>query len=74
MIYYDSNPVQFLSRDPVVAKTQSPYGYLHNDPLNAVDPSDKDDYNTVPPGYKGPTAFCLAGTNTYTLGSAPSSR
>jgi hypothetical protein len=30
---------QFLSRDPVVDQTHQPYGYVGDNPLNAVDPS-----------------------------------
>jgi RHS repeat-associated protein len=37
--YYDPNTAQFLSRDPLVAATRSPYGYANDDPLNASDPS-----------------------------------
>lgn len=32
-------PRQFLSRDPAVATTRSPYGYVGGNPLNATDPS-----------------------------------
>src|SRR5438270_13516016 len=37
--YYDSATAQFLSRDPAVAATRSPYGYVGGNPLNATDPS-----------------------------------
>ena len=37
--YYDPTTAQFLSRDPAVAKTRSPYGYAMGSPLNRVDPS-----------------------------------
>jgi RHS repeat-associated protein len=37
--YYDPTTAQFLTRDPMVATTQSPYAYTLGDPLNATDPS-----------------------------------
>jgi RHS repeat-associated protein len=37
--YYDPAAAQFLSRDPLVALTGSAYSYVHDDPLNLVDPS-----------------------------------
>ena len=40
--YYDPTTAQFLTRDPLVAKTMSPYGYAAGDPLNASDPSGLD--------------------------------
>ena len=36
--YYDPATGQFLSKDPLVALTQSAYGYASLDPLNEVDP------------------------------------
>ena len=37
---YDAHGTgQFLSRDPMVALTRSPYGYVADNPLNGVDPS-----------------------------------
>jgi hypothetical protein len=30
---------RFLSVDPLVAETQSPYGYVYDDPLNGADPN-----------------------------------
>ena len=36
--YYDPRTAQFLSRDPLSPLTQSPYGYVGGNPLNAVDP------------------------------------
>ena len=36
---------QFLSRDPVVATTRSPYGYVDENPLNATDPSGQCPWN-----------------------------
>lgn len=35
---------QFVSRDPMVARTRSPYGYVSGNPLNATDPSGLYDY------------------------------
>jgi hypothetical protein len=37
--YYDPATGQFLTVDPKVASTLSPYGYVAGDPLNATDPS-----------------------------------
>jgi RHS repeat-associated protein len=37
--YYDPSTGQFLSRDPMVASTRSPYGYVADNPLNGTDPS-----------------------------------
>ena len=40
--YYDPATGQFLSRDPMVATTRSPYGYVADNPLNGTDPSGLD--------------------------------
>jgi RHS repeat-associated protein len=37
--YYDPTTAQFLTRDPMVASTRSPYAYVGGNPLNATDPS-----------------------------------
>jgi RHS repeat-associated protein len=37
--YYDPATAQFLTKDPLVAISQEPYGYVGNNPLNATDPS-----------------------------------
>jgi len=37
--YYDPTTGQFLSRDPMVAMTLSPYAYTAGNPLNSTDPS-----------------------------------
>ena len=37
--YYDPTIAQFLTVDPDVATTLSPYGYVQGDPLNGTDPS-----------------------------------
>jgi RHS repeat-associated protein len=37
--YYDPATGQFLSIDPLVAQTGSPYGYAEADPIDASDPS-----------------------------------
>jgi RHS repeat-associated protein len=37
--YYDPTTGQFLSVDPLVSLTQTPYGYAGGDPVNGVDPS-----------------------------------
>ena len=40
--YYDPSTGQFVSRDPLVAKTRQPYAYAGDNPLNAVDPTGLD--------------------------------
>jgi hypothetical protein len=40
--YYDPSTAQFLTRDPAVAKTRTPYAYVYDDPLNLTDPSGLD--------------------------------
>ena len=37
--YYDPQTAQFLSVDPLAGLTQSPYGYVHDNPLNGTDAS-----------------------------------
>jgi RHS repeat-associated protein len=37
--YYDPATGQFLTRDPLVDATLSPYGYANDDPVNAGDPT-----------------------------------
>ena len=37
--YYDPSTAQFLSRDPAVAATRDPYGYVADNPLNGTDPA-----------------------------------
>jgi RHS repeat-associated protein len=37
--YYDPTTAQFLTIDPMVAETMSPYAYTAGDPINAADPS-----------------------------------
>ncbi len=37
--YYDPATGQFISRDPIVAKTRSAYGYADNNPTNFTDPT-----------------------------------
>jgi RHS repeat-associated protein len=39
--YYDPATAQFLTLDPVVALTRSPYAYVVGNPLNGTDPSGK---------------------------------
>jgi RHS repeat-associated protein len=64
--YYDPTTGQFMSRDPLVATTRSPYAYVAGNPLNATDPtgwdSKKNDNNNdpCPNGVKIPfTDLCL---------------
>jgi RHS repeat-associated protein len=37
--YYDPSTAQFLTRDPAVVVTQSPYAYVAGNPVNRTDPS-----------------------------------
>lgn len=37
--YYDPTTGQFLTRDPIVATTEEPYGYVSGSPVNGTDPS-----------------------------------
>ncbi|HVT78846.1 MAG TPA: RHS repeat-associated core domain-containing protein [Acidimicrobiales bacterium] len=37
--YYDPDTAQFLSRDPWVAMTNSPYAYVNGNPVDRADPS-----------------------------------
>lgn len=36
--YYDPSTAQYLSVDPLVGITQSPYGYVNDNPINNTDP------------------------------------
>ena len=45
--YYDPATAQFLSVDPLVAETQSPYGYVDDNPVNNTDPSGLIGYTSV---------------------------
>jgi RHS repeat-associated protein len=46
--YYDPATGQFLTRDPAVARTRSPHGYVKGNPLNERDPSGLDCVITDP--------------------------
>jgi RHS repeat-associated protein len=37
--YYDPSSGQFLTRDPIAALTEEPYGYVNRNPMNGTDPS-----------------------------------
>jgi uncharacterized protein RhaS with RHS repeats len=59
--YYDPATAQFLTVDPDVATTLSPYGYVAGDPLNASDPGGlTNDASSGSGGYytSGPEAGC----------------
>ena len=43
--YYDPVTGQFLSRDPMVATSGSPYDYVADNPLNGTDPTGRYEYN-----------------------------
>ena len=44
--FVDPATTQFLTRDPLVATTRSPYGYVAGNPLNLRDPSGLDGCNS----------------------------
>ena len=61
MIHGVLTSAQFLSRDPAVATTRSPFGYVGGNPLNLIDPSGRyaappTDYYSCPPQPLGPPA------------------
>ena len=61
--YYDPTTGQFLSVDPSVATTRSPYGYVRGSPVNGIDPTGMAGCSNplgcfVPPGWSGPTTIC----------------
>jgi RHS repeat-associated protein len=47
--YYDPATAQFLTGDPAVAKTHSPFGYVQGNPLNHEDPSGLQQYQKIIP-------------------------
>lgn len=51
--YYDAGTGQFLSRDPAVAMTLEPYGYVRDNPLNGSDPTGLCDLNPLSGGFCG---------------------
>ena len=55
--YYEPATAQFLSNDPLIALTHSPYGYVGGNPLNSADASGLDHWSG-PDTYSGldPTA------------------
>jgi RHS repeat-associated protein len=57
--YYDPATGQFLTRDPLDATTRSAYGYVADNPLNAVDPLGL--CGPLPAGTVGPAFPCPAG-------------
>jgi RHS repeat-associated protein len=65
--YYDPTVGQFLTVDPDVAATLSPYGYVAGDPLNDTDPSGR--YGQPCPGYGAPLILLGADTTTVPGGS-----
>ena len=60
--YYDPATGQFLSRDPMVASTRSPYGYVGGNPLNGTDPTGLGDCGWNP--------ICNIGNVAGTVGGA----
>jgi RHS repeat-associated protein len=62
--YYDPVTAQFLSVDPLVAQTRSPYAYVGGNPVNGVDPTGQnfcggpDTCSVTGPSYTGPTQWC----------------
>lgn len=50
--YYDPSIGQFISIDPLIGQTLSPYGYANGNPVSQVDPTGEYGYNYVfPLGY-----------------------
>jgi hypothetical protein len=47
--YYDPSTAQFLTVDPKVATTLSPYDYVRGNPLNDTDPSGSNDIGCANP-------------------------
>jgi RHS repeat-associated protein len=45
---YDPATAQFLTRDPMLGTTRSPYAYVHDNPLNRADPSGLCAWDDVP--------------------------
>lgn len=45
--YYDPTTAQFMSVDPALSSTLSPYAYTGGNPLNAVDPSGRASFNQL---------------------------
>jgi RHS repeat-associated protein len=53
--YYDPVTSQFLTVDPAVAATMSPYAYVAGNPLNETDPTGLDSEPVAPgPSFEGP--------------------
>jgi hypothetical protein len=63
--YYDPATGSFLSVDPYVAQTLSPYGYVAGDPLNRADPS-----GMISPGDLSAAQFFGLARDCAGLGSA----
>ena len=57
--YYDPTTAQFLTRDPVVDLTQTPYGYTSGNPLQHTDPLGLIDWNIVAAVAVGGAAIAL---------------
>jgi hypothetical protein len=53
--YYDPSTEQFLSVDPAVAATGTPYAFTGGDPVNGSDPDGLD-------GHCGANIFCYVGS------------
>jgi uncharacterized protein RhaS with RHS repeats len=64
--YFDPNTGQFISRDPAVATTGSPYNYTGGNPLNSRDPSGLDAIGSVVMAYVNFSAGVL---DTVTMGA-----
>jgi RHS repeat-associated protein len=54
--WYDAGTGQWMSLDPMVMDTQSPFAYVNNDPVNGVDPSGQASWQSAgaePPACSG---------------------
>jgi RHS repeat-associated protein len=76
--YYDPTTAQFLTRDPAVAKTRSPYAYVSGNPLNKTDPSGlyatgcDAQGNTIDNGQAGPSLIsCHTATSFSQIKDGP---
>jgi RHS repeat-associated protein len=64
--YYDPTTAQFLTRDPLVAKTQAPYAYASNSPFSYTDPTGNIGFAVAMIG--AITGAVVAGVGYYVMG------
>jgi RHS repeat-associated protein len=66
--YYDPTTAQFLTRDPALAATMSPYAYVAGNPLNTTDTSGEDPFALLGAAIGAGVGF-VTSTATYTVTS-----